>query len=161
MLDPNDPFSDPMLADVVARKLLQGADHAWEMEQPPDFDPIDALERFMKLASDVNGIVGEECPIELWPAIKAATFHGELVLPMSATAEPASAIIRASNFGNLIAILDDERALKPDVLAKLRRRFERIGYRFVPTLPLRRPYDGHHRGTGQFRRWADRLFGYM
>lgn len=161
MQDMSDPFSDPMLAEVVTRKLLQGADHPWELEQPPKFDPIEACERFMRLSAEVNRIVNDDCPIELWPAIRAATFHGEIVLPASAMAEPASAIIRASNFGNLITILDDERTVKPEILALLRRRFERIGYRYIPALPLRKAYDGHHRATRQFTRWSDRLFGYV
>ena len=162
MFDPNaDPFADPALADVVARKLLQGADHAWELQEPPGFDPIDAAERFMHLAQAVQQIVGDDCEMELWPAIRDATFHGEIVLPASATIEPASAVIRASNFANLIAILNDERIVKPDLLAQLRKRFERAGYRFIPALPLRREYTGHHRATKQFSRWSDRLFGYL
>ena len=162
MFDPNpDPFADPALADLVAKKLLAGADHAWELQQPPDFDPIESAERFMDLAQAVQTIVGEDCPLELWPAIREATFHGELVLPAGAMAQPASAVIRASNFANLIAILDDERTVNPQILAQLRRRFERAGYRFIPALPLHRAYDGHHRATKQFRRWVDRLFGYL
>ena len=161
MTDPNDPFADPMLADLVAKKLIQGADHPWELDQPPAFDAFEAAERFMKLAREVNAIVGAECEIELWPMIKAATFHGEIVLPPTALVEGGSAVVRASNFANLLAVLEDESAVRPDVLAQLRRRFDRNGYRFVPGRPLHRKYDGHHRGTGQFARWADRLFGYL
>jgi len=154
-----DPFADPLLADVVAKKLLGGADHPWELQQPPGFDPIDAAERFMNLAQAVQAIAGEDCDMELWPSIRDATFHGEIVLPPAAMAEPTSGIIRASNFANLIAVLNDDRAVKPEVMTQLRRRFERSGYRFIPAQPLRREYTGHHRG--QFSRWADRLFGYV
>jgi hypothetical protein len=160
MSDPiSDPFADPLLADVVAKKLLSGADHPWELQQPPGFDPIDATERFMNLAKVVQSIVGEDCEMELWPSIRDATFHGEIVLPPSAMAEPTSGIIRASNFANLIAVLNDDHAVKPEVMAQLRRRFERAGYRFIPALPLRREYTGHHRTD--FARWSDRLFGYL
>lgn len=162
MFDPtSDPLADPELAAVVARKLIRGADHAWELEQPPEFDPLDAAERFMILAREVNQIVGAECEMELWPAIKSATFHGEIVLPPTVLAEQSWAVIRASNFANLIAILNDEGAVSPEVLARLKRRFERNGYRFVPSGPLRGNYDGHHRGTREFGRWSDRLFGYV
>lgn len=156
-----DPFADPLLADIVAKKLLVGADHAWELAEPPGFDPIDAAERFMHLAQAVQQVVGEECELELWPAIRGATFHGEIVLPASVMAEPTSAVVRASNFANLIAVLNDDRAVRPEILAQLRRRFDRAGYRFIPALPLRREYTGHHRGMGQFSRWSDRLFGYV
>jgi hypothetical protein len=43
----------------------------------------------------------------------------------------------------------------------LRKRFDRAGYRFVPSAQLRRTYEGHHRGTKRFSTWADRLFGYV
>jgi hypothetical protein len=159
--DPTDPFADPELAQVVARKLISGADHPWELEQPPAFDPLEAAGRFMKLARETNAIVGADCEVEMWPAIRSATFHGEIVLPPSALTANGSAVVRASNFANLIAVLDDESAVRPGVLAQLRRRFDRNGYRFLPAAPLRRRYDGHHRGTGQFARWSDRLFGYL
>lgn len=159
--DPTDPFADPVLAEVVARKLIAAADHPWELEHPPAFDPLDAAGRFMTLARETNEIVGAECEVEMWPAVRSATFHGEIVLPPSALADGGSAVVRASNFANLVAVLDDEAVVRPDVLARLRRRFDRSGYRFVPAWPLRRTYDGHHRGTRQFTRWADRLFGYL
>lgn len=160
--DPNaDPMSDPMLADVVAKRLLQSADHAWEIEQPPGFDPIEAAERFMKLAQSVQVLLQADCELELWPAIRDATFHGELVLPRTALAEPGSAVIRASNFANLVAILNDEMIVQPDVLARLKRLFVEGGYRFMPSSPLRRDYTGHHRAERPFAKWRDRLFGYV
>jgi hypothetical protein len=162
MFDPNaDPLSDPALADLVAKKLLKAADHPWELEQPPDWDPLEATERFLRLSGDVNRILGAECEIELWPMIKQATFHGEIILPAAALQREAYAVIRLSNFGNLVAVLNDDSAVKPEVLVQLRRRFERSHYKYIPSTLLRRAYDGHHRGTRQFGVWADRLFGYL
>ncbi|HEX8916636.1 MAG TPA: hypothetical protein VF796_30075 [Humisphaera sp.] len=162
MFDPAaDPLADPALAALVADKLLRGADHPWEVAEPPAFDVIEAAGRFLKLTQEVNAIVGTECAVELWPAVRDATFHAELVLPADVLTGEESAVVRASNFANLIAVLNDDDAVRPDVMAKLRRRFERNCYRFVPSGPLRKPYDGHHRGTKQFARWRDRLFGYL
>lgn len=160
--DPNaDPLSDPALAELVAGKLVRAADHPWELERPPDFDPIAAAGRFLTLAREVEEIAGQPCEIELWPRVKAATFHGELVLPAAALRAEGFAVVRASNFGDLIAVLNDETAVRPDVLAALRRRFDRNRYKFVPAALVRRPYAGHHRGTRRFGTWADRLFGYL
>lgn len=161
--DPSaDPLADPAFAASVYRKLLAAADHPWELDQPPKWDPLEAAERFLKLIQDVNAIVGEPCEAEMWPAIKAATFHGELVLPPAALlGAGAFAVVRASNFADLVAVLNDESVVRPEVLAQLRRRFERRGYRYVPSVLLPRAYDGHHRGTRQFATWRDRLFGYL
>ena len=157
----DDPLNDPVLAELVASRLIKAADHARELERPEDFDGIEAVGRFMELARRIEQVVGEPCEIELWPQIREATFHGELVLPTSVLAGEGSAAVRASNFGNLITLIPDEGAVRAEVLAELKRRFERAGYRFVPSAPLRRIYDGHHRGSKRFSTWADRLFGYL
>jgi hypothetical protein len=162
MIDPaDDPLADPALAELVATKLLRAADHPWEIERPHDFDGIEAVGRFMELAQRIEAVVAEPCAVEMWPQLRDTTFHAELVLPASAMAREGYAAVRASNFGNLIAIFHDEADLRPDVLRELRKRFDRAGYRFVPSSPLRRTYDGHHRGTRRFATWADRLFGYL
>ena len=162
MFDPNaDPLADPELAALVARKLIKAADHPWELEQPPGWDPLEATERFLRLANDVNAIVGAECEIELWPMIKLATYHGEIVLPKSALKDDGYAFIRVSNFGNLITVLNDDSVVRPEFLERLKRRFERSHYKYIPSMFLRRAYDGHHRGARQFGLWADRLFGYL
>src|SRR3954463_4710982 len=154
----DDPLNEPALAELVASRLIKAADHAWEIERPADFDGIEAVGRFMTLAQRIEAMVGESCLVEMWPQVRDATFHAELVLPGSVMVGDGYAAIRASNFGNLIAIVPDEAQVRPDVLAELRRRFDRAGYRFVPSAPLRRTYDGHHRGTKRFGTWADRLF---
>jgi hypothetical protein len=162
MVDPTDnPLADPELAALVAAKLLKAADHPWEVERPFDFDGIEAVGRFLALARDVEELVGGGCAIEVWPQLRDTTFCGELVLPSSVTAAEEGAMLRASNFANLIAILPDEQDVRPDVLQRLRRLFDRHGYRFLPAAPLHRPYDGHHRGTRRFATWADRLVGYL
>jgi hypothetical protein len=157
----DDPFSDPALAELVAARLVKAADHPWELQRPHDFDGIEAVGRFMELTQKIEAAVREPCTVELWPQIRDATFYGELALPSSVMANEGYAAVRASNFGNLIAILPNEADLRPDVLTALRRCFDRAGYRFLPSLPLRRTYDGHHRGTRRFTTWADRLFGYL
>jgi hypothetical protein len=162
MFDPTaDPLADPELAALVVTKLLKAADQPWEMEQPPEFDPLEAVERFLKLAREVEAIVGQACDVEMWPHVRSATFHGELVLPPGALGSDGYAVVRASNFAGLIAVLNDEEIVRPDVMAALRKRFERNHYKFIPSSRLRRAYDGHHRGTKQFATWADRLFGYV
>jgi hypothetical protein len=162
MFDPNaDPLADPVFAAAVFEKLLRGADHPWELDAPPGFDFIEESGRFLRLAQQVNAIVGDACEIELWPTLRDVTFHGELVLPPAALTGDGAAVLRVSNFANLTAILDDETNVKPEVFSQIKRRLERNGYRFIPAAPLRRPYDGHHRGTKQFDRWRDRLFGYL
>jgi hypothetical protein len=155
-----DPFNDPALAELVASRLIQAADHPREIERTEDFDGIEAVGRFMALAQRIEAVVGESCLIEMWPQVRDATFHAELVLPGSVVGGDGYAAVRASNFGNLIAIIPDEAELRPAVLAELRRLFDRAGYRFVPSAPLRRRYDGHHRESNRFSTWADRLFGY-
>jgi hypothetical protein len=157
----DEPFDDPALSELIATRLIKAADHPREIERPGDFDGIEAVGRFMELAQRIQALVGESCPVEMWPQVRDATFHAELVLPASVIVGDGYAAIRASNFGNLIAIVPDESEVKPDVLAELRRRFDRAGYRFAPSAPLRRTYDGHHQGTKRFGTWADRLFGYV
>ena len=157
----DDPLNDPALAELVATRLIKAADHPWEVERPSDFDGIEAVGRFMALAQRVEAVVGESCAVEMWPHVRDATFHAELVLPGSVLAGDGYAAIRASNFGNLITIVPNEAEVRPDVLAELLRRFDRAGYRFMPSAALRRTYDGHHRGTKRFSTWADRLFGYV
>ena len=159
--DPNDPLADPALAELVALRRLKGADHPWELERPHDFDAVEAVGRFMELARDVEAIVGQSCELEVWPHVREATFHGELVLPADVVSGEGYAAIRASNFGDLIAVLNDDSLVRTDVMQPLRRRFERRRYQFIPSNLLRKTYDGHHRGTKQFPRWTDRLFGYL
>jgi hypothetical protein len=157
----DDPLADPALAEVVYRQRLAAADHAVELEQPPGWDPLEAVARFLTLVRDVNAIVGEECEADLWPGIRAATFHGEVVLPPGVVRDNGFAVVRASNFGGLIAVLNDDEAVRPAVLADLWRRFERRRYTPVPSALLRRSYAGHHRATRTFATWRDRLFGYL
>jgi hypothetical protein len=157
----DDPFNDPALSELMASRLVKAADHPSEIERPGDFDGIEAVGRFMALAQRIEAVVGESCPMEMWPQVRDAAFHAELVLPASVMVGDGYAAVRASNFGNLIAIVPNESEVRPDVLAELRKRFDRAGYRFVPSAPLRRTYDGHHRETKRFSTWADRLFGYV
>src|SRR3954468_20125734 len=82
----DDPLNDPALAELVASRLIKAADHAWEIERPADFDGIEAVGRFMTLAQRIEAMVGESCLVEMWPQVRNATFHAELVLPSSVMA---------------------------------------------------------------------------
>jgi hypothetical protein len=162
MFDPNaDPLSDPMLAELAAGKFVRAADHPWEIEQPPQWDPFDAIERFLKLITALQEKLGIDGEVQLWPGIRNATFHAELVLPPAILRAEGWAVMRASNFGNLIAVLNDETVVQDAPLAEIREQSIAAGYRFIPSAQLRKRYDGHHRGARLFTTWADRLFGYL
>jgi hypothetical protein len=162
MFDPNaDPLSDPMLAELAMGKLMRAADHPWELEKPPDWDPIGAVERFLRLVTALRDSLGIDEEVQLWPGIRSATFHAELVLPASVVNVGEHAVIRASNFGDLLAILRDDSSVQPAVVQGIRQLARAEGYRFIPSSLLRRKYDGHHRGTRQFATWSDRLFDYL
>jgi hypothetical protein len=162
MFDPNaDPLSDPMLAELAMGKMMRGADHPWEIEQPPDWDPLAAVERFLQLIAALDQKLGITGEVQLWPAIRSATFHAELVLPPGVLREKEYAAIRASNFGELLAIVPDDSAVREDVVAAVRDLGRAAGYRVIRSSLTRKKYDGHHRGTGQFVTWRDRLFDYL
>jgi hypothetical protein len=162
MFDPNaDPLSDPMLAELAMGKLMRAADHPWELEQPPDWDPLAAVDRFLRLVTTLRDSLGIDAEVQLWPAIRSATFHAELVLPTTVVHAGEHAVLRASNFGDLLAILRDDSFVQPDTLEAIRRLARIEGYRFIPSTLTRRKYNGHHRGTRQFATWSDRLFDYI
>jgi hypothetical protein len=151
---------DDLPADVWLA-LLRGYDDPRSLAAPAGFDYLEATERFLQLAHDVTRIVGRECEIEVWPAVQDASFHGEIRLPDAVLMAPGGVFLRASNFGNLVTAFDADEAVRPDVMAAVRGRADRHGYRYVPSAVLRRPYTGRHAGTTAIRDWGGRFFGYV
>ena len=160
-LQPNlDPLNDPEPMELVAPRLLKGYDDPWEVLAPHEFDFLAATERFLRFAHALTQQFGEGCDLEVWPTLQDAAFHGEVQLPQAALNWPTFAAVRASNFGNLITVVDDDTAVKPEALATIRSLGDRHRYRYLPSAPLHRRYDGYHQGKTAMRTWKQRFFGY-
>ena len=149
------------IEQLLLLRMLEGYDDPHALDVPAGFDFFEAKGRFLALAQAVSTVVGEACDVEVWPALRDATFHGSVQLPPGALARPEPVSIRVSNFGNLASLVGDESAVRPELLPSLRRAIERRGYRYVPPDLLARRYTGVHQSKGLFVNWGARFFGYV
>jgi hypothetical protein len=98
--------------------------------------------------------------------IQDASFHGQILLPYSLLTEDAvneSYLIRlrASNFGHLVTLYDDDTLIRPEALATIISVLEELGYTYVPTVVLNEPYLGKNPGVSGFRTWGMRYFDWI
>ncbi|MCC6820905.1 MAG: hypothetical protein V9H26_10925 [Verrucomicrobiota bacterium] len=136
-------------------EILKSFDDSEHAEYPVGFVHEAAWSKFEKLAQEV-------CPqypgseFETGLRIQDASFHGQIMLKVRG----GIAVIRASNFGNLITILDEDSLLENLSMTRLKRIFEKFGYTFVPSEILELDYTGKNGGVNGFRSWRLRFFDY-
>ena len=161
MTGPTDNDDEDVLTEAIAARLLKASDDPRHLEAPAGFDFLEATERFLRLAAAVAPLAGGgDCEIEMWPLIQGAAFHGSVVV--TATSDPPTSVtVRASNFGNMIAILGGPDGTPPQLSVALRRLFDRHGYRYVPDALLGRVYTGPHAKHAAVRDWRTRYFDYF
>jgi hypothetical protein len=175
--------------DADLRAELERVDDPVYAEYPggwADWNQAEAEAQFRRLVETLAARLG--CPVrERFPAlndpdyarvrertlcyetgifIQDASFHGQILVPRvfmtpEALQEDYSTCLRTSNFGHLATLYDDDTDVQPAARETIVRVVEELGYTYVPTRVLNRPYTGQNRGLDGFATWGARYFEWI
>jgi hypothetical protein len=102
-------------------------------------------------------VLGAAPRVETGSHIQDASFHSHVCLPVG---NGHFALIRFSNFGDLVTVSDDE--LVPEMTMRVvRGLISRHGYIYVPATVLAEPYTGTNPGVTGIRSWWIRYFDWV
>src|SRR5687768_16512658 len=138
------------------RYLIQ-VDDAVNAESPRGFSRRKAQHRFFSFISKLNTEFNIQLPLESDKSIQDSSFHAATTLPKEWQLTPNHFLqLRASNFGNLLAVVEDDQILKADILAVIKRYAQELDYQLVPSLVLWEKYSGTNKGVNGFENWIHR-----
>lgn len=143
--------------------MLRRLDDPSDPESPPGFDWRRADAALHAMAGDLAAALAVPgLEVEGSESIQDATFHGQIVLPMTALLPRQSGpvLLCTSNFGRLAAVRP-EAALRPDALSAVRGVLAAHDYVYVPAALLERPYTGPSALDARVPTWWDRYFEYV
>lgn len=138
-------------------ELLRRYDHPTHWEHPPGFDYRQAEVRFARFVEDLSAASGVAPRVETGVHIQDASFHSQAFLPL---ADGRFALIRFSNFGDMVTVGDDEPIPEP-TMHVIRELFSRHGYVYVPAVVLAEPYTGSNPGVTGIDTWWIRYFDWV
>jgi hypothetical protein len=141
------------LEDLESLKKLDSSAHP---EAPDVFDRGEAEATFLMLADHLRSLF-PSVSAESGAAIQDASFHGQIVLRRG----DSYVSIRASNFGRLVTMVDEDSVLRDVEVSFVRAAFGRFRYVYVPHALLAAKYDGACRGVSGFRDYFGRFFDYI
>lgn len=151
--------------------LLQRVDDPVGGEFPLGYDKRGAVEKFGALVALLQARLG--CLLEEEHYIQDAAHHGAAYLPYDLLTEEYRISVRASNFGNMATLWDEESVVLPPYYSVMRATIEELGYIYVPSAVLHLPYTGKNpaiiappglRPAGSpvwFPSWGYRFFEYL
>jgi hypothetical protein len=139
--------------DVALIALMERLDNGGFREWPHSFDHGAAMTRFLEVArllqAELSCYFEPGAQTQVDTHVEDAGFHAEVELI------PGGKRLRFSNFGDLVAMHEDEEAPK-EILAKAIAVIETRGYIYVPFRLLQRPYP-----DGLVEDWWTRHFDYF
>jgi len=141
--------------------LLEDLDDPVRAEAPPRWDRRAAEAIFVALAQALEQRLGYQCAYETGSSIQDASFHGQLRLPRELLMDEYIVQLRASNFGHLATIYDDDIVVKQDARATIVSTLEEFGYIYIPSDVLNTPYTGRNPGVSGSRTWGERFFDWI
>jgi hypothetical protein len=137
-------------------------DDSTNAEFPKGFKSQQAQECFFILITKLNMQFSSQLSIESGKLIQDSSFHAQATLPKEWLLDHEYTVqLRASKFGNLIAIIDDDQVLKNEILEVIKRYVEEGNYQFVPSQVLWERYSGKHKGINGFNNWMHRYFDWI
>ena len=142
------------------QKLLLACDDHSNWEFPPNHDWNIKEKRFLKLASDLELVLGRKLIAETGSLIQDASFHSQIHIELS---DHDSTFIRFSNFGNLVTAyaVSDEESVPGDLLTKITQLLHDHSYLYVPYEVLNQPYPVQAGIKIGIRDWFYRYFDYL
>jgi len=150
-----------MMNTHTAQALLEDLDDPVRAEAPPRWDRRAAETTFVALAQTLEQRLGYRCAYETGAFIQDASFHGQLRLPRELLTDEYIVQLRASNFGNLATIYDDDTVVKQGARATIVSTLAEFGYIYIPIDVLNIPYTGRNPGVSGFRTWGERFFDWI
>lgn len=135
-------------------ELMHTLDDSKSMEHPKGFDHYQAQQRFRAVVAALAelGIAGEA---ETGENIQDASFHSQLFIPDLLHKQT---VIRFSNFGDLVAMTDDE-LMDPAQVQAIKSTLVTHGYVYVPYAMTLGAYRGHYYSVSEIcQSWWDRFF---
>ena len=151
------------MGGIADLELLRSLDDPSDPESPPGFDWRRADAALHAMAGDLAAALAVPgLEVEGSESIQDASFHGQIVLPMSTLlpGQSGPALLCTSNFGRLAAVRP-EAALQPEVLSAVRGVLAAHDYVYVPAELLGEPYRGPTILDAQVPTWWDRYFEYV
>jgi hypothetical protein len=141
---------------------LVEVDDAHNAEHPVGFKSSLAEQKFSGLVDGLNKHYRINLAIHSGKSIQDSSFHAESSIPAEWLIEHGYILkLRASNFGNLLAVVDDDGMIKTDYLNVIRQLAQEMHYRFVPTCVLLETYTGTNKGIEGFQNWMHRYFDWL
>jgi len=150
-----------MMDTQPARALLQDLDDPIRAEAPAHWDRRAAEATFVALARALEQRLGYPCAYETGSSIQDASFHGQIRLPREVLTDEYIVQLRASNFGHLATIYDDDTVVERDARATIVSTLDEFGYVYIPSDVVNAPYTGRNRGVSGFRTWGERFFDWI
>ncbi len=143
-------------------QYLLKVDDAVNAESPQGFSRRKAQKRFFSLITKLSVEFNIQLPIESGKSIQDASFHSAAFLPKEWQLTPNHILqLRASNFGNLLAVVDDDQIVKTDVLAVIKHYAQELDYQYVPGQVLWEKYSGKNKAIHGSNSWMYRYFEYL
>ena len=118
-----------------------------------NFDYNEAIRRFRRVVAELERQLGKTLEVQTESHIQDASFHSQVCLP-------GGGIMRFSNFGDMISVVDEESA-NGDALDVAKRIVQEHGYAYIPEEVLQAPYTGENPGVTGIRDWWIRYFDWV
>lgn len=138
-------------------ELLKRHDDPQRWEYPEGFDYDRATKRFATFADDLSVALGHQLNTESGSHIQDASFHSQIYLPLN---DEWRAVMRFSNFGDMVAISDDE-SVPAQSMKLILDLLTKHGYVYVPSSVLEESYPGTNPGVTGIRDWWIRYFDWV
>jgi hypothetical protein len=135
---------------VLAR--LQELEDSGDYEQPTRFDYHGSVARFETFVRALEADLGQPAELETGDKIQDATFHSDARFVL---ASGDAVLIRASNFGELVTIYEDEK-VPEEMRARIVSLLQAHGFVYVPYRLLKLPCS-----DPTFPDWWGRFFDWL
>ena len=149
---------DENIEDYI--RILQAHDDPEVWETPPEFDWEAAQRRILDFAGELQREFGVYRAVESVSFFQDSSCLGEIPLPPRYFNRPERAwdviAVRISNWGNM-ATVDDESALEPELLERVKVLLQASGYLYIPPTVLAEPYTR----VPWIETWWIRYFDYL
>jgi hypothetical protein len=151
-----------MIATPDLYAVLEAADDPDTWEMPASFPWRSELERIRQIKPRLDKVIGRAFVLD--DGIQDSAAFAELRVEGSPNASNVIQVevgVTFSAFGRLVSIWSSPSCVVPERLTEeLATALGDLGYVYVPSDVLERPYDGRCVLRDRIPTWADRFFGY-
>ena len=142
-------------------ETLEKYDHPERWEDPESFDYVKEQSDFFAAKDRIQYVLRKKLECETGSNIQDASYHSQIFLGEGTLKlEGEYALVRFSNFGKLIAFVNEDsiiESVKIDIIQNL----NELGYTHIPEHVLYQPYTGKNKGVTGIDSWWVRYFDFV